>query len=88
MIAIAATMNDQSRTHIPFSRNVRRAIGWTLIIVGIPLWILPVPLGLPLIVPGALLVVSGSPGARRRLVQFGRRFPTVWKNFHKFRKSP
>ncbi len=81
-------MNDQSPTHIPFSRKARRALGWILIVVGIPLWILPVPLGLPLIIPGALLVVSGSPGARRRLVQVGRRFPKVWKNFRKIRKSP
>jgi len=69
------------------SPRMRRIVGWTMIIAGIPLWILPLPLGLPLIVPGALLVAAGSPLARRRLVEIGRRFPDVWRRFRTFRKN-
>lgn len=69
------------------SPRARLIIGWTMILVGIPLWILPVPLGLPIIVPGALLVASSSSKARRSLVSIGRALPSVWKHFRLYRRG-
>lgn len=80
-------MNDRPKPPACLSPRARRIAGWAMIVVGIPLWILPLPLGLPLIVPGALLVAAGSPAARRRLVGFGRHFPEAWKRLRVFKRN-
>lgn len=78
-------MPDPARN--PFaSQRLRRITGWTLVVVGIPLYILPLPLGLPVIVPGILLVISGSPSMRRRFVRLRNVFPAIYAKFKMFRK--
>lgn len=48
-------------------RRLRLVAGLALIAAGIPLYFLPLPLGLLLLVPGFYLAVGASAWARRRL---------------------
>ena len=53
-------------------KTFRLVVGFTLILVGLPLFILPVPLGLFLLLPGFYLVLDASPWMRRRFCALRR----------------
>ncbi|GEM_PF-5776305 len=61
------------------TEKTRRILGWTLVAVGIPLFILPIPLGLPLLIPGFGLLVTSSPATRRAVIRLGRKFPGIYR---------
>ena len=64
-------------------RWIGTAIGALLVLVGIILIPLPTPIGLPVIVIGALILVRTSPLARRAVVRWARRHPGVFKRFRR-----
>ena len=65
----------------------RLVLGLVLVTVGIPVFVLPVPLGVFLIVPGLYLLASSSPWMRRRMVRVGHAFPKGWAAFKRMRHA-
>ena len=51
--------------------------GWFVVALGILIWPLPGPGGLPVVVAGLTLVLGSSQGARRRFVRLKRRYPVM-----------
>jgi hypothetical protein len=58
-------------------RAVAIAFGSLLIVAGIPLALLPLHLGVPLIAVGLVMVLRSSMPARRRFIKLQRRHPKV-----------
>jgi len=57
------------------TRRLWLAAGWGLIIVGIPIFLLPIPLSAALMLTGAMILARNSPTARSLMRQTYRRFP-------------
>lgn len=51
------------------------AIGVVLVIVALPLIVLPIPLGLPLLLIGMVILLNTSDTAKRLFVRWRRRYP-------------
>lgn len=76
-------MNEFSRT--PFSgvivlvlRAIGVALGLFLMAVAIPLFFLPIPLGIPLFLFAAVLLAASSRTAHNLITGFLKRHPRVW----------
>jgi hypothetical protein len=70
-----------------FKRLVGSVGGLTLVVVGIPIFVTPIPLGSPMIVLGLLLLLQTSARARllRRLL--ARRYPETARRFDSARRQ-
>ncbi|WP_138774319.1 hypothetical protein [Desulfohalovibrio reitneri] len=69
-----------TRIHTAVKRlppRVRLALGWLLLLLGVPLYILPIPLGLAFIVPGVYLLCGASPALGRRFATLRRSLPRL-----------
>lgn len=60
------------------NRIIQRILGWTLVIVGIPLYAMPIPLGLVCIAAGLVLLARSTPAVRRRLGALREWFPRLY----------
>jgi hypothetical protein len=56
--------------------------GWCLILIGIPLFPLPLPLGLPMILIGAAIVLHENHYWHRVLRFWRRRYPSIDEKIH------
>ncbi len=61
------------------NRIIQRILGWTLVIVGVPLYPMPIPLGLVCIAAGLVLLARSTPAVRRRLGALRRWFPGLYE---------
>ena len=57
------------------TRRLWLIAGWGLVIVGFPIFLLPIPLGAALMLAGAMILARNSPSARSFMRQTYRRFP-------------
>lgn len=55
--------------------KIKLVMGWVMVGLGIPVFFLPIPFGLIMIVSGLLLVFSASPPARRYVVRKAEKHP-------------
>ena len=58
----------------------QRSAGFALIAVGIPIFLLPIPVGIFILGAGALLLVRSWPRARFARIRLRRRYPAFFKN--------
>lgn len=76
-------------------QNVLRAIGIVLgiflLVIAVPLFFLPIPLGLPLGTLGLLLIAGTSKTAHTTITNFLKRHPRIWDKvrhvFDRFHKD-
>ena len=61
--------------------------GLTLIVVGVPVFIMPIPLGLPMIALGAFLLLQTSSRARLLRRRLARRYPVAARRFEGARRE-
>lgn len=61
--------------------------GLTLVVVGVPLFFTPIPLGLPLIALGLFLLLQTSSRARLLRRRLARRYPDTARRFDAARRS-
>jgi hypothetical protein len=59
----------------------------TLVVVGIPVFVTPIPLGLPLIALGLFLLLQTSSRARLLRRRLARRYPETAQRFDAARRS-
>lgn len=57
------------------ARRLWLVAGWGLIVVGFPVFVLPIPLGAAMMLAGAMILARNSPSARVFMRQTYRRFP-------------
>jgi len=57
--------------------KIKWIAGWCLLLLGIPLYVLPVPLGIFFLMPGIYLLVCTSPDGFRSLDKLEKRFPRI-----------
>lgn len=69
----------------PLARTLSSFAGLTLIVVGVPVFVMPIPLGAIMIVSGALLLLRASPRARLLRRAFARRFPDTTRRIERWR---
>ena len=60
------------------------AIGVMMIAIGLPLFILPIPLGLFTILTGLALLTSAVPSWRQKLRRIGTRMPLLYRALEPF----
>ncbi len=58
-----------------FLTKIKLVMGWVMVGLGIPVFFLPIPFGLIMIVTGLLLVFSASPSARRYVMRKAEKHP-------------
>jgi hypothetical protein len=61
--------------------------GLTLIVVGVPVFIMPIPLGLPMIALGVFLLLQTSSRARLLRRRLARRYPEKAQRFEVARRE-
>ena len=57
------------------TRRLWLVAGWGLVIVGFPVFLLPIPLGAAMMLTGVMILARNSPSARAFVRQTYRRFP-------------
>jgi len=65
--------------------------GWLIVILGVIIWPLPGPMGLPTVAVGFSLILSQSRTARRMFVRFETRYPMLFiplRRWIKKRRTP
>ncbi|MCB1717740.1 MAG: hypothetical protein KDK05_21650 [Candidatus Competibacteraceae bacterium] len=69
-------LNDVFKTLI---KQVYLVLGWCLVLIGALTWILPLPIGLPLLLAGGLLLYTHSGWVRRhyRRLRSSKRYPRL-----------
>ena len=66
------------------ARRLWLVAGWSLIGVGIPIFLLPIPLGAALVLTGGVILARNSPKARTFMRQTYRRFPRTLQPLRSF----
>jgi hypothetical protein len=72
----------ESTSHA-IGRRVRALAGGSLLLVGIPLFLTPIPVGVFLVAAGGALLVSSSYGARRWIVRRKSLAPGLYRRIHR-----
>lgn len=72
-------------------RAIGVALGLFLIAIAIPLFFLPIPLGIPLAALGLLMIAATSKTAHTAITDFLKRHPEIWERvkhiFDKFQRD-
>ena len=68
------------------ARRLWLVAGWGLIVVGIPIFLLPIPMGAALVLAGGMILARNSPRARALMRQTYRRFPRTLQPLRAFAK--
>ena len=72
-------------------RAIGVALGLFLVVIAIPFAVTPIPLGLPLLILGLLLLAGTSKTAHRIITDFLKRHPGLWDRvkhiFDRFHKD-
>jgi uncharacterized membrane protein len=55
--------------------KLKLLVGWVMVALGIPIFVLPIPLGIFIIIGGLLMIFSASPPARAYVIRKVRRHP-------------
>ena len=67
-------------------RPILAALGFLLVLIGIPVTPLPIPLGLPLIIAGMFLMMHSMPRFRRLVMRWVEANPAVSERLHAARR--
>ncbi|GEM_PF-5450202 len=57
-------------------------LGLLLVLIGIPVFPLPIPLGLPFIAGGLILMAQNSNRTRTAICRFLQRYPKIYQKLH------
>lgn len=72
-------------------RAIGVALGLFLIVIAIPFAVTPIPLGIPLLILGLLLLAGTSKAAHKLITDFLKRHPGIWNRvkhvFDRFHKD-
>ncbi len=76
---IARDITPQNDVFKTFIKQVYLVLGWCLVLIGALTWILPLPIGLPLLLAGGLLLYTHSGWVRRHYqrLRSGKRYPRL-----------
>jgi hypothetical protein len=61
-------------------------IGMLLLIIGLITFPLPIPIGLPILLLGLVMVIRHSSDAKRYLIRLSKRFPKLQRFMHRRKK--
>lgn len=82
-----ATAQAAALSHDRVRQTALIAMGWTIIAVGVLIAPLPGPLGLPVVLMGAAILLRNSVDARRGFVRLKRRYPALFGYIDRFLRN-